>query len=149
MVTGAKPTPRMVPELLIEHPMQEPLQHPESTHSECQESTKSVQGPTLTNATTDFNPNPYGLPIQFNYTDVWWETGQFQFCWRSHSYYDKNAAWSDWINENQSFLVTSTQKRNRNINSTNWQTLEEILTVFRMKYVRPKSQATAEENATD
>ena len=55
MVTGANPTPRMVPEFLTGRPMQsqEPMQNPESTHSEYLASIQPLPGTSQSNTTTD------------------------------------------------------------------------------------------------
>ena len=55
MVTGANHTPHTVTEFLIGRPMQsqEPLQHPEDTHSESQDLIQQVPGIALSNTTTD------------------------------------------------------------------------------------------------
>ena len=47
------------------------------------------------------------------------------------------------INHFHSLLRKNALQTFRNINSTNKQTLEDILTIFRRKYVKPESQATA------
>ena len=47
------------------------------------------------------------------------------------------------INRFHSLLRKNALQTFRNINSTNRQTLEDILAVFRRKYVKPESQATA------
>ena len=47
------------------------------------------------------------------------------------------------INHFYSLLRKNALQTFRNINSANRQTLEDILAVFRKKYVKPESQATA------
>ena len=50
------------------------------------------------------------------------------------------------INHFHSLLRKNALQTFRNINSTNRQTLEDVLIVFRRKYVKPESQATAKHN---
>ena len=47
------------------------------------------------------------------------------------------------INHFHSLLREGALQTFRNINSTNRQTLEDVLVIFRRKYVKPESQATA------
>ena len=47
------------------------------------------------------------------------------------------------INHFHSLLCKNALQTFRNINTANWQTLEDILAVFRPKYVKPESHATA------
>ena len=49
------------------------------------------------------------------------------------------------INHFHSLLRKNALQTFRNINSTNRQTLEEVLVIFRRKYVKPESQATAKQ----
>ena len=52
------------------------------------------------------------------------------------------------INQFHSLLRKNALQTFRNINSTNRQTLEDVLVLFRRKYVKPESQATAKHNGT-
>ena len=58
---------------------------------------------------------------------------------------DQNATGHDRANENYPFSIFAQERALqtfRNINSINRQTLEDVLVIFRRKYVKPESQAT-------
>ena len=135
MVKVANPTPHIVPEFLTGRPMQsrEPLQHQNSNNIEPQ--VMGPQVPETTKPTTPSDPihrlaevlvgmnNRPSASTQMVMQPDMTETMKVN---HFHSLLQKNAL--------QTF---------RNINTANRQTLEDIMAVFRGKYVKPESQATA------
>ena len=157
MVTGANLTPHMVPEFLTGRPMQcrETLQRQTSNADEPLDHTPQFQEPA--SQTTPLDPtnrlaevlvgmnnhsvstNTDGTPSQHDYTDVRWQIGEIRTFRRSLSHNDKMQQ----KNHFRSLLRKNALQTFRNINTANRQTLEDILAVFRRKYVKPESQATA------
>ena len=107
MVTGANPTPQMVPEFLTGRPMQsgDPLQRQNSNNNESQVTIPQV--PETTGPTTPSDPinrlaevlveqpsistNIDGTPSQHNHADVRRQIRGIRTLRRSLSHYDKNA----------------------------------------------------------
>ena len=110
MVTGANPTPHMVPEFLTGRPMQsrEPLQRQNSNNNESQDTIPQVPETKAPNTSSDpinrlaevlvgMNNQPFistntdGTPSQHNHTDVRLQIREIRTLRGSLSHYDKNA----------------------------------------------------------
>ena len=164
MVTGAKHTPHTVPEFLTGRPMQsqEPLQNPEDTHGEPLDPTQQVPGDATPNTTTDpinrladilvgINNRPTAQTLTVrpvSSTTVTFDEKSekfelFEDLFHTMIKMQPEMTEAMKINHFHSLLRKNALQTFRNINSTNKQTLEDILAIFRRKYVKPESQATA------
>ena len=164
MVTGANYTPHTVPEFLTGRPMQsqEPLQNPEDTHGEPLDPTQQVPGDALPNTTTDpinrladilvgINNRPTAQtltvrPVSSTTVTFDGKSEKFElFEDLFHTMIKMQPEMTEAmkINHLHSLLGKNALQTFRNINSTNKQTLEDILAIFRRQYVKPESQATA------
>ena len=167
MVTGANPTPHLVPEFLTGRPMQsrEPLQRQDSYNDESQDTVPPV--PETTHQTTPSDPinhlaevlvGMHNRPSAQTLMVRSVSTTTLTFDGKSEKFEffkdlfpimikvqpDMNEAMK--INHFHSLLRKNALPTFRNINTANRQTLEDILAVFRRKYVKPESQATAKHN---
>ena len=164
MVTGANPTPHIVPEFLTGRPMQsrEPLQHQNSTNNESQD--LGPQIPETTKPTTPSDPinrlaevlvglnnrpsaqtlmvRPVSTTtLTFDGKSEKFELFEDLFHTMIKMQHDMTKTMK--INLFHSLLRKNALQTFRNINTANRQTREDILAVFRRKYVKPESQATA------
>ena len=164
MVTGANPTPHMVTEFLTGRPMQscEPLQRQNSNNNESQVTIPQVPETTTPNTSSDpinslaevlvgMNNRPSAQTLMVRPVS----TTTLMFDGKSEKFELFEDPFHTMIKMQPD--MTETMKRNpfhsllqknalqtfRNINTANRQTLEDILAVFRRKYVKPESQATA------
>ena len=158
MVTGANLTPHLVPEFLTGRPMQSrntiPLQNP-STDDTQETTLPAQQNPIpITNQETPHEPpvDPINRPADvimgmnnkqpsqtLMVRPVSTTTGLFHMMIKMQPDMTETMK----INYFHSLLCKNALQTFRNINSANRQTLEDILAVFRRKYVKPESQATA------
>ena len=164
MVTGDNHNPHTVPEFLTGRPMQsqEPLQHPEDTPSEFQDPNQQVPGIALPDTTTDpinrladilvginNRPSTQTLtvrPVSSTTVTFDWKSEKFElFEDLFHKMIKMQLEMTEAMKINQfhSLLRKNALQTFRNINSANKQTLEDSLFIFRRKYVKPESQATA------
>ena len=164
MVTGANPTPHMVPEFLTGRPMQsrEPLQRRNSNNDESQETIPQVSETTAPTTGSDpinrlaevlvgMNNRPSAQTLMvrpvssttltFDGKSEKFELFEDLFHTMIKMQPDMTEAMK--INHFHSLLRKNALQTFRNINTANRQTLEDILAVFRRKYVKPESQATA------
>ena len=164
MVTGANPTPHIVPEFLTGRPMQsrEPLQHQNSNNNESQD--LGPQVPETTKLTTPSDPinrlaevlvgmnnRPSAQTLMVrpvSTTSLTFDGKSEKFELFEDLFHTMIKMQTDMtetmkINHFHSLLRKNALQTFRNINTTNRQTLEDILAVFRRKYVKPESQATA------
>ena len=164
MVTGANPTPHMVPEFLTGRPMQsrEPLQRQNSNHDESQDTIPQVPETTPSNTSPDpinrlaevlvgMNNRPSAQTLMvrpvstttltFDAKSEKFELFEDLFHTMIKMQPDMTEAMK--INHFHSLLRKNALQTFRNINTANRQTLEDILAVFRRKYLKPESQATA------
>ena len=163
-VTGAKPTPRMVPEFLTGRPThsrenpqsQGPLDPPSPTASSRDQETS---GPTLpidpltrladvlTAMTNKQTPQTLMVrPVSTTTLTFDGKSGKFElFEDLFHTMIKMQPEITETMKTNHfhSLLRKNALQTFRNINSANRQTLEDVLAVFRRKYVKPESQATA------
>ena len=172
MVTGANLTPQMVPEFLTGRPMQSRKKslHKQCVNDDTLDTTIPAQIPTVPTNNRDVPSEPSIDPIN-RLADVIMgmnnkpsaQTLMFGQSVQKHLTFDgiseKFELFEDLfhtmikmqpdmtetmkINHFHSLLRKNALQTFRNINSTNRQTLEDILAVFRRKYVKPASQATA------
>ena len=164
MVTGANPTPRMVPEFLTgqsthsrDNPQsQDPLDPPSPTASPCDQETS---GPTLpidpltrladvlTGMTNKQTPQTLMVrPVSTATLTFDGKSEKFEFfedLFHTMIKMQPEMTETMKINHFHSLLRKNALQTFRNINSANRQTLEDVLAVFRRKYVKPESQATA------
>ena len=164
MVTGANSNPRMVPEFLTGRPMQprEPLQHQNSTNEESQDPEPSDHETTKTTTPTDpinrlaevlvgmnNRPSAQTLMVRPVSTTTLTFDGKsekfelFEDLFHTMIKMQPDMTETMKINHFHSLLRKNALQTFRNINTANRQTLEDILAVFRRKYVKPESQATA------
>ena len=163
MVTGANSNPRMVPEFLTGRPMQprEPLQHQNSANEESQDPEPSVNETTNTTTPTDpinrlevlvginHRPSAQTLMVRPVSTTTLTFDGKsekfelFEDLFHTMIKMQPDMTETMKINHFHSLLRKNALQTFRNINTANRQTLEDILAVFRRKYVKPESQATA------
>ena len=164
MVTGANPTPHMVPEFLTGRPMQsrEPLQRQNSNHEESQDSIPQVPETTPSNTSPDpinrlaevlvgMNNRPSAQtlmvrPVSTTTLTFDGKSEKFEFfedLFHTMIKMQPDMTEAMKINHFHSLLRKNALQTFRNINTANRQTLEDILAVFRRKYVKPESQATA------
>ena len=164
MVTGANPTPHMVPEFLTGRPMQsrEPLPRQNSTNNESQVTFPLVPettGPTtpsdpinrLAEVLVGMNNRPSAQTLMVrpvSTTTLTFDGKSEKFELFEDLFHTMLKTQPDMtetmkINHFHSLLRKNALQTFRNINTANRQTLEDILAVFRRKYVKPESQATA------
>ena len=165
MVTGANTTPHMVPEFLTGRPMQSraPQQHQNSNKDESQDTVPQVPETTTTTTTPSdpinrlaevlvgMNNRPSGQTLMvrpvstttlaFDGKSEKFELFEDLFHTMIEMQPDMTEAMK--INYFHSLLRKNALQAFCNINMTNRQTVEDILAVFRRKYVKPESQATA------
>ena len=172
MVTGANLTPHLVPEFLTGRPMQSrntiPLPNP-STDDTLETTLPAQQNPSPIN-TQETPREPPVDPINrladvimgmntkqpsqtllvrpVSTTTLTFDGKSEKFELFEDLFHTMIKMQSDMtetmkINHFHSLLRKNALQTFRNINSTNRQTLEDILAVFRRKYVKPESQATA------
>ena len=166
MVTGANSNPRMVPEFLTGRPMQprEPLQHQNSTNEKPQDPEPSVHETTKTTTSTDpinrlaevlvgmnNRPSAQTLMVRPVSTTTLTFDGKsekfelFEDLFHTMIKMQPDMTETMKINDFHSLLRKNALQTFRNINTANRLTLEDILAVFRRKYVKPESQATAKQ----
>ena len=164
MVTGANPTPHMVPEFLTGRPMQsrEPLQRQNSNNDESQDTIPQVLETTEPNTSSDpinrlaevlvginNRPSAQTLMVPLVSTTTLTFDGKseifelFEDLFHTMIKMQPDMTEAMKINHFHSLLRKNALQTFRNINTANRQTLEDILAVFRRKYVKPESQATA------
>ena len=164
MVTGANPTPHIVPEFLTGRPMQsrEPLQHQNSYNNESQD--LGPQVPETTKSTTPSDsinrlaevlvgmnnrPSAQTLMVRPVSTTTLTFDGKsekfelFEDLFHTMIKMQPDMTKTMKINHFHSLLRKNALQTFRNINTANRQTLEDILAVFRRKNVKRESQATA------
>ena len=160
MMTGANHTPHTVPEFLTGRPMQsqETRQHPEDTHSESQNSLQQVPGISLSNVTTDpinrladilnginNRPSTQTLTVRpVSSTTVTFDGKSekfelFEDLFHTMIKMQPQVTEAMKINHFHSLLPKNALQTFRKLNSANGQTLEDILAIFRRKYVTPES----------
>ena len=164
MVTGANLTPHMVPEFLTGRPMQyrEPLQRQNSNADESLDHSPQVQEPASQTTPSDpinrlaevlvgmnNRPSAQTLMVRPVSTTTLTFDGKsekfelFEDLFHTMIKMQPDMTETMKINHFQSLLRKNALQTFRNINTANRQTLEDILAVFRQKYVKPESQATA------
>ena len=163
-VTGANPTPHMVPEFLTGLPMQsrEPMQSQHSNNNESQDTIPQVSETTAPTTGSDpinrlaevlvgMNNRPSAQTLMVrpvSSTTLTFDGKSEKFELFEDLFHTMIKMQPDMtetikINHFHSLLQKNALQTFRNINTANSQTLEEILAVFRRKYVKPESQATA------
>ena len=163
MVTGANPTPHMVPEFLTGRPMQsrEPLQSQHSNNNETPDTIPQVSETTAPTTGSDpinrlaevlvgMNNRPSAptlmvRPVSSTTLTFDGKSEKFELFFKMQPDLTETMK----INHFHSLLRKNALQTFRNINTANRQTLEEILAVFRRKYVKPESQATAKHKHYD
>ena len=164
MVTGANPTPHMFPEFLTGRPMQsrEPLQRQNSNHDESQDTIPQVPETTPSSTSPDpinrlaevlvgmnNRPSAQTLMVRPVSTTTLTFDGKsekfelFEDLFHTMIKMQPDMTEAMKINHFHSLLRKNALQTFRNINTANRQILEDILAVFRRKYVKPESQATA------
>ena len=172
MVTGANLTPQMVPEFLTGRPMQyqNKTPHQQSVNDDTLDTTIPAQIPPVPNNSRDV---PFEAPIDpinrladvimgmnnkpsaqtlsvrpVNTTTLTFDGKSETFEMFEDLFHTMIKMQPDMtetmkINHFHSLLRKNALQTFRNINSADIQSLEDILAVFRRKYVKPESQATA------
>ena len=172
MVTGANLTPQMVPEFLTGRPMhsQNKTPHQQCVNDDTLDTTIPAQLPTVP---TNIRDVPFEAPIDpinrladvimgmnnkpsaqtlmvrpVNTTTLTFDGKSEKFELFEDLFHTMIKMLPDMtetmkINHFHSLLRKNALQTFRNINSANRQTLEDILAIFRRKYVKPESQATA------
>ena len=172
MLTGAKLTPHMVPEFLTGRPMQSRNHIPQQNadNNDILDTTLPAQQTPTRNTTTEAIPEPPVDPINrladvimgmnnkpsaqtllvrpVNTTTLTFDGKSEKFELFEdlfHTMIKMQPAMTEAIKINHfhSLLRKNALQTFRNISSANRQTLENILAIFRRKYVKPESQATA------
>ena len=164
MVTGAKLTPPMVPEFLTGRPMQSrtPLQRQHSNLHESPDQGPHVQETPSQNTPSDpinrlaeaiagihNRPSAQTLMVRpvstttLTFDDKSEKFELFEDLFHTMIKMQPDMTETMKINHFHSLLRKNALQTFRNINTANRQTLEDILAVFRRKYVKPESQATA------
>ena len=164
MVTGANPTPRMVPEFLTgrptqsrDNPQNQDLIDPQSPTTSPQDQETSGHNPAidpltrLANVLTGMTnkQTPQTLMVRPVSTTTLTFDGKsekfelFEDLYHTMIKVQPEMTETMKINHFHSLLRKNALQTFRNINSANRQTLEDVLAVFRRKYVKPESQATA------
>ena len=161
MVTGANPTPHMVPEFLTGRPTQsrdnpqsqDPID-PQSPTTSPQHQETIGHNPAidpltrLANVLTGMTnkQTPQTRPVSTTTLTFDGKSEKFElFEDLFHTMIKMQPEMTETmkINHFHSLLRKNALQTFRNINSANRQTLEDVLAVFRRKYVKPESQATA------
>ena len=161
-VTGANPTPHMVPEFLTGRPMQsrEPLQRQNSNNNESQVTilqvpeTKHIFRPQLNRLAEvlvgmNNRSSAQALMVRPVSTTTLKFDGKsekfelFEDLFHTMIKMQPDMTETKKINHFPSLLRKNALQTFRNINTAKRQTLEDILTVFRRKYVKLEFQATA------
>ena len=164
MVTGDNPTPHIVPEFLTGRPMQsrDPLHCQNSNNDESQDTIPQVSEATTSTTPSDpinrlaevlvgmnNRPSAQTLMVRPVSTTTLTFDGKsekfelFEDLFHTMIKMQPDMTEATKINHFQSLLRKNALQTFRNINTANRQTLEDILAVFRRKYVKPESQATA------
>ena len=164
MVTGANPTPHMVPEFLTGRPMQsrDPLHRQNSNNDEPQDTIPQISEATTSTTPSDpsnrlaevlvgMNNRPSAQtlmvrPVSTTTLTFDGKSEKFEFfedLFHTMIKMQPDMTEAMKINHFHSLLRKNALQTFRNINTANRQTLEVILAVFRRKYVKPESQATA------
>ena len=164
MVTGANTTPHMVPEFLTGRPMHSraPLQRQNSNNDESQDAVPQVPETTTPTIPSDpitrlaevlvgmnNRPSAQTLMVRPVSTTTLTFDGKsekfelFEDLFHTMIKMQPDMTETMKINHFHSLLRKNALQTFRNINTANRQTLEDILAVFRRKYVKPESQATA------
>ena len=164
MVTGAKLTPHVVPEFLTGRPMHSraPLQRQNSINDESQDTVPQVPETTTPTLPSDpinrlaevlvginNRPSTQTLMVRPVSTTALTFDGKsekfelFEDLIHTMIKMQPDMTETMKINHFHSLLRKNELQTFRNINTANRHTLEDILAVFRRKYVKPESQATA------
>ena len=172
MVTGANLTPKMVPEFLTGRPMQSQnkIPHQQSVNDDTHDTTIPAQLPPIPTNDRDVPFEPPIDPINrladvimgmnnkqsaqtlmvrpVNTTTLTFDGKSEKFELFEDLFHTIIKMQPDMtetmkINHFHSLLRKNALQTFRNINTANRQSLEDILAVFRRKYVKPESQATA------
>ena len=172
MVTGANLTPQMVPEFLTGRPMhsQNKTPHQQCVTDDTRDTTIPAQIPTVPTNNRDVpfeapmdpinrladvimginnKPSAQTLMVRpVNTTTLTFDGKSEKFELFEDLFHTMIKMQPDMtetmkINHFHSLLRRNALQTFRNINSANRQTLEDILAIFRRKYVKPESQATA------
>ena len=164
MVTGANTTPHMFPEFLTGRSMHSraPLQRQNSNNDESQDTVPQVPETTTPTIPSDpinrlaevlvgMNNRPSAQTLMVrpvSTTTLTFEGKSEKFELFEDLFHTMIKMQPDMtetmkINHFHSLLQKNALQTFRNTNTTNRQTLEDILAVFRRKYVKPESQATA------
>ena len=172
MVTGANLTPQMVPEFLTERPMhsQNKTPHQQCVTDDTRDTTIPAQIPTVPTNNRDVpfeapmdpinrladvimginnKPSAQTLMVRpVNTTTLIFDGKSEKFELFEDLFHTMIKMQPDMtetmkINHFHSLLRKNALQTFRNVNSANRQTLEDILAIFRRKYVKPESQATA------
>ena len=172
MVTGANLTPQMVPEFLTRRPMhsQNKTPHQQCVTDDTRDTTIPAQIPTVPTNNRDVpfeapmdpinrladvimginnKPSAQTLMVRpVNTTTLTFDGKSEKFELFEDLFHTMIKMQPDMtetmkINHFHSLLRKNALQTFRNINSANRQTLEDILAIFRRKYVKPESQATA------
>ena len=172
MVTGANLTPQMVPEFLTGRPMhsQNKTPHQQCVTDDTRDTTIPAQIPTVPTNNRDVpfeapmdpinrladvimginnKPSAQTLMVRpVNTTTLTFDGKSEKFELFEDLFHTMIKMQPDMtetmkINHFHSLLRKNALQTFRNINSANRQTLEDILAIFRRKYVKPESQATA------
>ena len=171
MVTGAKLTPHIVPEFLTGRPMQSRKNIPQQNddNDDTLDTTLPAQQPIRTNTTEaiteppvdpinrladvimgmNTKPSTQTLMVRpVNTTTLTFDGKSEKFELFEDLFHTMIKMQPDMseamkINHFHSLLRKNALQTFRNISSANRQTLEDVLAVFRRKYVKPESQATA------
>ena len=164
MVTGANPTPRMVPEFLTgrptqsrDNPQSQDTIDPQSPTTSPQDQETIGHSPAidpltrLANVLTGMTnkQTPQTLMVRPVSTTTLTFDGKsekfelFEDLFHTMIKMQPEMTETMKINHFHSLLRKNALRTFRNINSANRQTLEDVLAVFRRKYVKPESQATA------
>ena len=164
MVTGANTTPHMVPEFLTGRPMHSraPLQRQNSNNDESQDTVPQVPETTTPTIPSDpinrlaevlvgmkNRPSAQTLMVRPVSTTTLTFDGKsekfelFEDLFHTMIKMQPDMTETMKINHFHSLLRKNALQTFRNINTANRQTLEDILAVFRRKYVKPESHATS------
>ena len=172
MVTGANLTPQMAPEVLTGRPMQSrnKVPHQQCVNDDTLDTTISAQIPPVPTNNRDVSsdapidpinrvadvimgmnnkPSAQTLMVRPVSTTTLTFDGKskkfelFEDLFHTMIKMQPNMTETMKINHFHLMLRKNALQTFRNLNSTNRQTLQDILAVFRRKYVKPESQATA------
>ena len=161
MVTGATELQQPIPEFLTGRIHSQPdLQRQESTHDTTLDTTLPIAEPApaeqpqdpinrLADVLVNLQNKPHSMtirPVTTNPMTFDGKTEKFElFKDLFHAMIKMQPAMTEQmkINHFHSLLRKGALQTFRNINSINRQTLEDVLVIFRRKYVKPESQATA------